>query len=549
MIDDFFFSVSVGIFIFASAGMEVAGSVRNYYFGPVFEWVSVRLTIIMLIRFSGIIRLWLESKIIMSNNHEFSNNDVGQEETAWSILENYNEQEANVETAQEKLEGKLNERLLKIDTLEKACQEGGFGVSKYEEDFGDKTIPVYVLEGMPFRMLSTTIDYRKHNNPGEIGTETYKSVLRDPGFWMQRREEAEQSAGYGTRNANARGNTISASYVYSEKNLSSSVDGSLTYGFDHVENDSVISVSNGDGGTSNVGGDAESKISTGDEIDMLESAGGSAGYNEVLLRRYSKDGEPKRPDYIICYDDYISRAAKKHATYYDIPIVLVQKKEYVDRAKWNGWELLNSVNEDMSFEETSEKMDELLSMSMYKDLYKPREAVGRVADEDLAPKTADPIKEKCREVAQEEFKKRLIFIKTTLESEIVRLNEANDNNVAAGAKTPGLDMLSITYSDVQAGEKHDGISDMKSAALRAPGACSNIRIDFRMAGSPRFIKTTIFDGARVFDKEHASLTKDLIEDGDSSIFDALQPLVVDYFKAYRKNQAILKASLNPNRAA
>ena len=499
----------------------------------------------------------------MSTNYESQNTDGAQEETEWSALEHLDESDAEKleekrrkvgekvieiaeRTAQEALEGKLNERLLKVDTLEEACQNGEYGVRKYEEDFQGGTIPVYIMEGMSFRMLSTTIDYRRNNNEGEIGTQTYKSVMRDPGFWMQRRAEAEQSEGYGTRNANARGNTISASYVYSEKNLSSSVQGTLIYGFDHVDHDSVISVSNGDGGTSNVGGDAETKITSGKEIDMLESAGGSATYNEVLLRRYSKEGEPKRPDYIVCYDD-ISRAAKRHAAYFGVPIVLVETKKYEDRAEWNGWELLNSVEEETSFDETSDKVDELLSMSMFKTKYHPREAVGRVGDEDLAPGSADKIVEKGREVAQMEFKKRLEFIKATLESEIARLTEANAKNEVAAAKAPGLDMFSVSYTDVQAGEMHDSMMTTSTPGIRAPGACSSLKIDFRREGSPRFIKTTVYDGARIYDKEHSSLPTNLTENGDSSIYDALQPLAEEYLKAYRKNREILKAQVAAQR--
>ena len=529
-------------------------------------------------------------RLSIMNKYESTTTETGQVETEWSALEHLDDsQERNEEerekylekvgedllefvertgenakddvlteleqleqevlqSPQEILEGRLNERLLTVASLADACERGEYGINQYEDDFGDQTIKIYELKGMPFRMLSTAIDYRRSADEGAIGTQTYKQVMKDPGFWMQHRDEAIQSEGYGTRNANARGNTISTSYVYSEKNLASNVRGTLNYGFDHVENDSVISVSNGDGGTSNIGGDAESKIVSGNELDNLESPGGSSTYNEILLRRYSKDGMPKKPDYIICYDDYIPKVAKRHAAYYDIPIVMIDTKEYEDRAKWNGWELMNSINEETSFEETSDKLDDLLSMSTFKNMYVPRSGIGRWRDEDHGVRMPDQLQNKCREIAQVEFQKRLEFIERTLRAEIDRLNEANEQGAVASAKTPGLDMLSVEYSDVRGGVKYDGgLVDNNISGLQAPGACNSLGITIRMEGSKRFIGTNIYDGARPYDAEHANMSQEEIDAASSEVYDRLQPLAVEYLNAYKKNKEILKASLEAKR--
>lgn len=152
---------------------------------------------------------------------------------------------------QEIVERDLNERLLKIDDLEVEALAKNPEIQKRCVDFEDTKIPVYDLKGLPFSVLSTTIDYRSVNDPGEIGTETFRKVMDNPAVWDARRDEAERESGFGTRRADARGDTISTSYYNSECNLDSHVSGDLMYGFEKVDGDSIIAISNGDGGTSN----------------------------------------------------------------------------------------------------------------------------------------------------------------------------------------------------------------------------------------------------------------------------------------------------------
>ena len=234
---------------------------------------------------------------------------------------------------QEVVERDLNSHLLTVDVLEMEAISENPEVQKRIVPFEDTDIQVYDLKGLPFSLLSTTIDYRSANKPGEIGTETFRRILDDPSVWSERRDEAEKTSGFGTRNSDARGDTISTSYWNSERNINSHVYGNLIYGFENVRADSIISVSNGDGGTSNMAGNAETTLLSPDAIKQLEGADGTNIYNEVLLRRYTDNGIPKKPDYIIVENGRITEESLCHAAYFGIPIVNIERSIYAEKQR------------------------------------------------------------------------------------------------------------------------------------------------------------------------------------------------------------------------
>ncbi len=238
---------------------------------------------------------------------------------------------------QEMVERDLNSRLLTVDNLEIEVLSENPEVQKRSVPFEGVDIPIYDLKGLPFSFLSTTIDHRSsyRYGPHEKGMETSRKVLEDPSVWTKRRDEAEKAVGFGTNNSDARGDTISTSF-WSERNINSRVFGDLIYGFENVQADSIISVHEGDGGTSNMAGREETKLSSPDAIKELATNRAQTLYNEVCLRRYSENGMPKRPDYIIVENGRITKESLRHAKYFDIPIVNVERSVYVEKAEKRG---------------------------------------------------------------------------------------------------------------------------------------------------------------------------------------------------------------------
>lgn len=245
--------------------------------------------------------------------------------------------------AQEIVERDLNSRLLTVDDLEAEVLSENPGIEGRVIAFEGTNIPVYDLKGIPFAILSTTIDFKRLNegvsgDMFKIGLETYKKVMDNPAIWAERRDEAEKDNGFGTEGSYARGDTICTSYWNSERNINSHVSGDLIYGFEYVMADSIISIHYGDGATGNMAGRVETDLSYNslDSIKNIESAGKSSPYNEILLRRYSENGVPKKPDYIIVENGKITEVTLRHAKYFSIPIVNVERDVYLEKSEREG---------------------------------------------------------------------------------------------------------------------------------------------------------------------------------------------------------------------
>ena len=204
--------------------------------------------------------------------------------------------------------------------------------------------------------------------------------------------------------------------------------GDLIYGFEGVDADSIILVANGDGGTNNMAGNLRTSMQDEDEVKRLEGATGAATYNEVMLRRSSENGIPKRPDYLIVEDGKITEDVLRHAKYYDIPIINVENSFYQEKARKRGEELMDSISESDSYEELSGKLEELLSIPMYQRDYNMLKYIGREGDEDQFLHST-PLRERLSEISKMEMMKRLDYLKNAIESATRKLEENTKNGV------------------------------------------------------------------------------------------------------------------------
>lgn len=256
------------------------------------------------------------------------------------------------ERVQESVERELNSKLTTIDDLEDAVNAEDPGIEKRFIEYDGEKIPVYDLKGLPYVILSTALDYRYRDEQGPsstptIGEDTMKELLENPAVWATPEYEMEKQEGYGEwfGSKKARGNTISASYVNSKKRNTNDrrvhqggavkITGTyknLCYGFAHVEGDSVIRVTLGDGGNSNGIGHNKTELSNPDVVENMENKNHPT-YNEVLLRRYSETGMPKKPDFIIAEDGEITETVLKHAKFWGIPIINIETKHYEDHVR------------------------------------------------------------------------------------------------------------------------------------------------------------------------------------------------------------------------
>lgn len=463
--------------------------------------------------------------------------------TARDIAEQNKRNRFEKQRIQETIEQDLNSRLLKVEDLETEAFSNNPEIQKHEMVFEGSEIPVYDLKGLPFAILSHTVDYRNVDNPlDEIGQNTYREVMKNPGVWIERQDKAMEASGFGTRNKNARGDTISTSFRDSEKNIDSYVPGELIYGFEQVSADSIISISNGDGGTSNMAGRSETNLSDPNILDQITGVNGTSIYNEVLLRRYSENGIPKSPDYIIT-NGTVPETALRHAKFFNIPIINIDRAAYEKKMEKHGEELLNSINEKDNYLELDQKLTELLSMPEYKKRWHSLNSIGRKVE--TLPYGLGALDERLFEVSKLEQQKRLDLIEDVLENYISEIEQATRENKLAPEPDQIKD-LKIVVSDVwrqlRSTEKSDAHNDSQSEV----GNCNSIEISFKMKDGSRILKTDIYDGENIFKLDQAIKSSHInavnLKQADSSFYHQLEPLVRRYFEAYRENQKINRES-------
>ena len=346
--------------------------------------------------------------------------------------------------AQELFERDLNARLLTVDKLEEATLEENPGVVKKTMEYEGTEILVYNLVGMEFSMLSSAIDYRitGTNSDKNMGSSTAENLIANPSLWVETREKAESYPGFGSQNENARGDTISASYVNSESNIDTryGAHGSLRtytcYGFDHVDADQVILVSSGDAGSVNTSGKTDTRIDFNnfDYLNLFEGPERRSAerYNEILLRRYDIQGHPKKPDYIISENGKITDVMLKHAKFFGIPIVNIERSVYEKKMRDKVEVALQSASQATGYHEINSILNQIRRTSLYNAQASALENFGREQDEKFIKEKQtlylpNSIEARIDKLNVAELKERIEFIESTLQKAITECHEATSS--------------------------------------------------------------------------------------------------------------------------
>ena len=194
-----------------------------------------------------------------------------------------------------------------------------------------KNIDVYELNGQPFTMLVHAItDNRMSSNNGLVS-----QLIENPEMWN----------GIMSGNKHISTSLISDKYMvtYGLPNNEST----LMFGFNKIPSQSIKFTDINDAGIdrnadANIDYNMRNRIFIADintvttvddlmektiQLNMRKNPN-SRMWNEIGLSRIDENtGEKLQPNYIVCMD-YISESSKKAAEYFNIPIYLIQRKEY-----------------------------------------------------------------------------------------------------------------------------------------------------------------------------------------------------------------------------
>lgn len=475
---------------------------------------------------------------------------------------------------QELVEREINKKLTTIEKLEDEVLAENPEVAKREIEYSPKDqeatgstnpathVTVYDLKGIPFAFVSHAVDYRRANvkvngGVGDIGTQTFQDIVDNPAIWTETREQAEKAAGYGTRAANARGDTISCSYTNSETNPNTRVgsngyDKNLVYGFEALRPDSLIYAVARDGGTNNNAGRAETSLRKSD-LNTIKTLEGNptVGYNELLLRRYDEQGEPLKPNYIIAADGQITDEMLRHASFFNIPIINVENKAYEAKLNKKATEALNSISEQSSYAEITAAIDAIRHSPSYGHYFYPHDSYGRKRDADGISGSAwhypaGELREKFVALEELEYQKRLDLI----ESELTDLAESYEAANAAGEyrdiKPKHTDAFFIYAHDVENGLFCGVGADSPESIRQVPGNSNSITVEIIPKNGEQRISLDLYDAEHPYKPEEAlargNITQEDIDQADSGPYTRLKPLFDRYSSAYRTNIHLPKAA-------
>lgn len=227
-------------------------------------------------------------------------------------------------------------------------------------------ILVYKLSGFPIRFLQHTVDYRLSpetdvNSTGFIRSQT---LLLNPDYWVNQEDDIRGE----------KSNTLSCSYVDSEINIMHGAATSffgVAYGFCKIKKNTLIGVYKSDGETANNVG--EMAVSDGQyEVESLDELAykSTSSYNEVFLRRFDVNSQSLMPDFLITYDGFYSDQMIKHAKFFNIPIIDIDRNSYIFKQLETAKEKLKTINSDSKYEEILSVLNFLKFSSLDVDAYK-----------------------------------------------------------------------------------------------------------------------------------------------------------------------------------
>lgn len=428
------------------------------------------------------------------------------------------------ERAQEFIERDFNERLTTLADLDEQVEQENPEVEKRFVNYEDSEIPVYDLKGYPFAMMSHAIDYKLINdsNSNWIGVKTAGHVVDDPNLWMQSQEKVEMMR----EGAEARGNTISASYVNSEANFDTRVwktSGRVytCYGFEHLEPDSVLLASTQDAASTNNFGDKRPDFGVKDAQAVRRLESSVRSYNEVVLRRYGEDGQPRLPDYIIAQNGLITDDMMRHAKFFNIPIVNIEEAPYRERQNREAWELMNNLSEDALYEDIAKALHRVNRLGSQRGQVRLAEEIGEGREKRFIEAQSRLAYDEMsgRMVALEELEagKRVEFIKDELEKMAQDCQRVTEAGREYRAQDDKVEWMSVMLQDMR---NKEFINEHSSYGVNYLNPTNRVSVKMKLRGSEPMdvIETLVLE-----------------DEDDSGEYEKFEKVVRGYLAATREN--------------
>jgi|GEM_PF-6742982 len=266
--------------------------------------------------------------------------------------------------AQELLERQFNAEFTSIDELEILADAGEDKLSVDHREYEGKDIKIITSKGYPLKFLQTAIDFKLTNGQvveSRIGSKTAQNLIDNPSLWVRNGHDLQVGGNSSTSEAD----TISTSYIDSDYGIGgpggAESPAGLTYLFSHLDGDSIIVMTTSDQGTNNSNGTHRTGINEY-SLTPEELAKETKIHNEVQIRRYDETGKPKRPDALVTYDGKITEAALRHAAFFGVPVVNIERAPYVKQMRERAAKMIEDYQGSESYEDLSGFLDDVATL-------------------------------------------------------------------------------------------------------------------------------------------------------------------------------------------
>ncbi len=349
---------------------------------------------------------------------------------------------------QEISERAFNRSLTSLEDIEAYVESGDKRVSVREVEFEGKKVKIYDLEGLPFKGLLHAIDFRGYGGAEDsqmVGSEMAKQLQDNPVLWARKKE------GIRVNSQDGDSDCISTTFFDTNSNMFG-LGGTggryfaMKYGFSHVDPDSIIQISKIDGVTARDVGDNSTRVSASDYYmpeELAEKSTSVKNYNEVQIRRYDENGNPKLPDYMLVNDEGrklvrdrgidVMPVMLRHAAYFNVPIINIKTPEYAKQrisVVENEIDALYAQGENVSYDKVREVQQEIMGLSIIggnKDVrmigYSPAINVS------ISGASGEESKKKIDGFLEYEKKMRTEYIKNQLADAITKLEEGKEQGL------------------------------------------------------------------------------------------------------------------------
>jgi hypothetical protein len=249
-----------------------------------------------------------------------------------------------------------NDFFTKLDQLENNPQTT---TEEYVTQNG-QVVKKYNLNGTDFAFLSHTVGIGIPNS----NLSTSQNIRTEISFWGSTKP--------GEANNQISCSLISADHISHAVHIQEIKTPQVMLGFTHLDSDQLILAKPSDVGSvvekNHTFKPNEDNLSP--VKDVLKTGNNGKMYNEIIITRYVRDGQVRKPNFIVIFDNQTNDRIEQAIDYFNVPVVNLNSQEYISRSNHQIEAILTTINSDTTLEDLKTLHQKIVFLKQNKDLWR-----------------------------------------------------------------------------------------------------------------------------------------------------------------------------------